>query len=122
MRYNGDRMLPIQMAGGLKEKLEDSNLALSRHPEQLSLNYSTWKLSKTSFVQGKQCLKQLYLEKFKKDEKTPADPETLALWKKGREFEDKVRKKMFPAGVDVKNAMVSRWYYFCSYTHEMLRK
>lgn len=122
MRYKGDRMLPIRMAGGLKEKLLDSKIALAGRPEQIPLRYRNWKLSKTSFVQGKQCLKQLYLEKYKKEEKTPADPETLALWKKGREFEDKVRKEMFPLGIDVKEAMASQWNYFCSYTDEMLRK
>ena len=122
MHYNGDSMFPIQLAGGLKEKLQDSSLALARRPEQIPLRYRTWKLSKTAFVQGKQCLKQLYLEKYRKEEKTAPDPDTIALWNKGREFEDKVRKKMFPAGIDVKDAMASKWNYFCSYTHEMLRK
>ncbi len=121
MQYQGDRMLPIQMAGEVKEKLLKSEMAWAKNPQQNRLTYSSWNLSKTSFVKGKQCLKQLYLDKYKKDERTPPTPETKELWTKGRDFEDRVRKNMFPNGIDVSKAMASKFGYFFSYTNDALR-
>lgn len=121
MKYRGDRMAPIQMAGSLKEKLQDSERAWTANPHQRPLTYSSWKLSKTSFVKGKQCLKFLYLDKYKKDQKTQPSPETKELFKKGREFEASVRKKMFSNGIDVSKGMASKFGYFFSYTNELLR-
>ena len=120
MQYQGDRMLPIQMAGELKEKLLKSEMAWAKNPHQYPLTYNSWNLSKTSFVKGKQCLKQLYLDKYKKDERTPPTPETILLWTKGRDFEDRVRRNMFPNGIDVSKAMASKFGYFFSYTNDAL--
>lgn len=120
MKYPGDRMLPINMAGSLKNNLKKSKLAMAQNSKQKPLTYRTWRLSKTSFVAGKQCLKQLYLDKFKKEEKSAPSDETKELWSRGREFEDLVRKKMFPIGIDVKEAMASKWNYFSSYTDNAL--
>lgn len=120
MQYPGDRMLPIQMGGELNDKLVKSEMAWEANPQQPPLTYSSWKLSKTSFVRGRQCLKLLYLDKYKKEEKTPPSPETKALWKSGRGFEDKVRQEIFPDGIDVSKAMASKFGYFFSYTNFLL--
>lgn len=121
MQYPGDRMLPMQMAGELNDKLVNSERAWAENRHQSPLTYSTWKLTKTSFVKGRQCLKQLYLDKYKKDERTPPTPQTRELWNRGREFEDKVRKEIFPNGIDVSKAMASKFGYFFSYTNDALR-
>lgn len=86
-----------------------------------SFENRSWKLSKTSFVSGKQCVKQLYLDTFKKNEKSDPSEQTKVLWNRGREFEALVRREMFPAGIDVKEATNSRFNLFCSYTDDALR-
>lgn len=86
-----------------------------------SFENRSWKLSKTSFVTGKQCVKQLYLDTFKKNEKSAPSEQTKVLWNRGREFEALVRKEMFPAGIDVKEATNSRFNLFCSYTDDALQ-
>lgn len=61
---------------------------------------SFYNFSKTSFVRGIQCRKLLYLDKYKKEYKTPPDAETLARFKRGRDFEA-VFKNIFPNGLDI---------------------
>ena len=61
---------------------------------------SFYNFSKTSFVRGIQCRKLLYLDKYKKEYKTPPDAETLARFKCGRDFEA-VYKNKFPNGLDI---------------------
>ncbi len=121
MKYNGDRMLPIQMAGDVKNKLQRSEMIWTKNPQQTPLTYRTWSLSKTSYVAGKQCLKHLYLDKYKRNERSAPSPATKILWEKGREFENLVRKRMFPNGIDVKDAMASKFNYFSSYTDSALK-
>ncbi len=120
MQYPGDRMLPMQMAGELNDKLVISERAWAQNRHQLPLTFSTWKLTKNSFVKGRQCRKQLYLDKYKKYERTPPTPQTRELWNRGREFEDNVRKTIFPNGIDVSKAMASKFGYFFSYTNFLL--
>lgn len=62
---------------------------------------SFYNFSKTSFVRGIQCRKLLYLDKYKSSLKTPPDAETLARFKRGRDFEA-VFKSKFANGLDVK--------------------
>lgn len=62
---------------------------------------SFYNFSKTSFVRGIQCRKLIYLDKYKKQFKTPPDAETLARFDRGRDFEA-VFKSKFANGLDVK--------------------
>lgn len=57
--------------------------------------------TKTAFVRGMQCKKLVYLDKYCSKLRTPPDAETLARFKKGRDFETAF-KDLFPNAVDVK--------------------
>lgn len=57
--------------------------------------------TKTSFVRGMQCRKLVYLDKYCSKLRTPPDAETLARFKKGRDFEAAF-KDLFPNAIDVK--------------------
>ncbi|MBO7540808.1 MAG: hypothetical protein J6T33_04025 [Bacteroidales bacterium] len=61
---------------------------------------SFYNFSKTSFVRGIQCRKLIYLDKYKKQFKTPPDAETLFKFKMGRAFEA-VFKAKFTNGLDI---------------------
>lgn len=61
---------------------------------------SFYNFSKTSFVRGIQCRKILYLDKYKKQYKTPPDAETLARFRRGRDYEA-VFKAKFVNGLDI---------------------
>ncbi len=78
-----------------------------------------WKLSKSSFVKGTQCAKYLFLDTFKRDEKTPPSKETLVVFGRGHRFEDTFREKMFPGGINVKDD-VGVTSYYKSYTNYLL--
>ena len=58
-RYQGDRMGPMLFASNLISKIEQINSTLSQ--EVSSLGHANWKLSKSSFIKGKQCHKYLFL-------------------------------------------------------------
>src|SRR5690554_1151153 len=62
--YQGDRMQPIMMASGIVEKINEINTKIETGKAVLKLD--VWKLTKSSFVKGNQCLKYLYLDKHKK--------------------------------------------------------
>jgi hypothetical protein len=79
------------------------------------LEYETWKLTKSSFVKGNQCVKSLYLDKHKRKEKNPITPEKQATFNYGNSFEDEVRRLAFPGGVNVKKKLTN-FKYFNSYT------
>jgi hypothetical protein len=112
-KYQGDRMQPILMAGSVKRKLEESRQKL-RSGKSI-LEYETWKLTKSSFVKGNQCVKSLYLDKHKRKEKNPITPEKQATFNYGNSFEDEVRRLAFPGGVNVKKKLTN-YKYFNSYT------
>ena len=57
--------------------------------------------TKTAFVRGMQCRKLIYLDKYCSKLRTPPDAETLARFKKGRDFEAAF-KDLFPNAIDVK--------------------
>ena len=57
--------------------------------------------TKTAFVRGMQCRKLIYLDKYCSKLRTPPDAETLARFKKGRDFETAF-KDLFPNAIDVK--------------------
>ena len=115
--YQGDRMQPAFMASDLEQKV---NYANNNIPfGQSILKPEGWRLTKTSFVKGSQCLKYLYLDKHKKHEKTPFSKEKLKLFKKGHNFEDTVRLHEFPGGINVKEK-VGDFRYFNSYTNHLI--
>ena len=85
------------------------------------LSFDGWKLSKSSYVKGNQCLKYLYLDKYKKKERTPIDEETQERFDRGHTFEDIVRDKQFPGGINIKDK-VGIFGYFNSYTKYLLNQ
>ena len=115
--YQGDRMQPLVMAQDLLAKIKalrdklDENKAL--------LYFDTWKLTKSSYVKGMQCLKYLYLDKYKKFERSPISKEKKELFDKGHSFEEAVRSELFPDGINVKER-VGNFAYFNSFTGYLL--
>lgn len=115
--YQGDQMQPMFMAKELTEKINDLNGRTGT--SKRIFYYATWNLTKTSFVKGTQCAKYLYLDKHKKGEKTPYGAATMNLFNKGRLFEEAVRSKEFPNGIDIKE-VVGSFAYFNSYTKYLI--
>ena len=95
--YKGDSMTPANVAASLSEKLQQ--MSRYQHAGKRILELETWRLTKSSFVKGHQCLKYLYLDKHKKKEKTPPSAETRALFEQGHSFETSIRRKHFPGGI-----------------------
>jgi hypothetical protein len=116
-KYQGDRMQPILMAGSVKRKLEESRQKL-RSGKSI-LEYETWKLTKSSFVKGNQCVKSLYLDKHKRKEKNPLSEEIQAIFKQGHSFENQVRQLAFPNGINVRDKL-NNFKYFNSYTKYLI--
>ena len=119
-RYQGDKMAPIFWANSLKEKINKIKSTLSE--EITSLNPTNWDLSKSSFIKGKQCHKYLYLDRYKKGERTPPDEKTKEKFKKGHLFEDHFRKTKFSSGINIKEKLGMNFRYFNSYTDYLLQK
>ena len=117
-KYQGDSMHPIMMASGLVAKIEEISKK-GKYGNSI-LKYDVWTLSKTSFVKGNQCSRYLYLDKYKKQEKTPISQEKQILFNQGNTFEDLVRNKEFPGGVNIKD-VVGNFAYFNSYTKFLLK-
>lgn len=115
--YQGDRMQPIMMASELVHKIE--KLSKKSNDGNSVLKYNSWNLTKSSFVKGSQCVKYLYLDKYKKQEKTPISKEKQKLFDKGHSFEQKVREEEFPNGINIKDK-VGNFAYFNSYTKYLL--
>lgn len=115
--YQGDRMHPIMMASELAEKIKELNNKIGFGKNILTFN--TWKLTKSSFVKGSQCIKYLYLDKHKKQEKTPISKEKQELFNQGHTFEEMVRDNEFPGGINIKDR-VGNFAYFNSYTNYLL--
>jgi hypothetical protein len=117
--YQGDQMHPIFMAGELKRKIETAES--NRHLGKSFLKFDTWKLTKSSFVKGNNCVKSLYLDKFKRIEKNVISKELQAIFDKGHSFEDNVRLSEFPGGINIKEK-VQNFAYFNSYTNYLLHQ
>jgi len=118
-KYQGDRMQPISMAGNLSKKIE--TLAPKQSGSNAILKFETWQLSKSSFVKGERCTKYLFLDKHKKNKRTPFNKEKLQLFKKGHSFESHFRESEFPNGINIKEK-VGNFAYFNSYTKFLLDK
>jgi len=115
--YQGDRMQPIMMASDLVQKIEKLNQ--KAESGKSLLKFANWSLTKSSYVKGSQCIKYLFLDKFKKQEKTPISEEKRNLFDKGHSFENKVREVEFPNGINIKDK-VGNFAYFNSYTEYLL--
>lgn len=103
----------------LKEKLVETEKL--KWDGKSILSFDGWKLSKSSYVKGNQCLKYLYLDKHKKKERTPIDEETQERFDRGHTFEDIVREQEFPGGINIKEK-VGNFGYFNSYTNYLLNQ
>jgi hypothetical protein len=115
--YQGDRMQPMLMASEIAEKINEINTKI--RAGKAILKYDVWKLTKTSFVKGNQCLKYLYLDKHKKQEKTPISKAKQEIFNQGHTFEELVRNKEFPNGINIKDK-VGNFAYFNSYTSHLI--
>lgn len=115
--YQGDRMQPIMMASGIVQKINEINTKI--RTGKAVLKFDVWKLTKSSFVKGNQCLKYLYLDKHKKQEKTAISNEKQELFNQGHIFEELVRNNEFPDGINIKDK-VGNSAYFNSYTRHLL--
>lgn len=69
---------------------------------------SNYLFSKTAYVKGLQCHKQLYLYKYHYKLQDPLSPETLAKFKGGHDFEDAYRAANFPFAVNIEKIAKSR--------------
>lgn len=72
---------------------------------------SNYLFSKTAYIKGVQCLKQLYLYKYHYKLQDPLSPETLAKFKGGHDFEDAYRAANFPFAVDIEKIAKNRSEY-----------
>lgn len=115
--YQGDRMQPMLMASEIVEKINEINTKIGAG--KAILKYDVWKLTKTSFVKGNQCLKYLYLDKHKKQDKTPISKAKQEIFNQGHTFEELVRNKEFPYGINIKEK-VGNFAYFNSYTSHLI--
>lgn len=82
---------------------------------------SNYLFSKTAYIKGVQCSKQLYLYKYHYKLQDPLSPETLAKFKGGHDFEDAYRAANFPFAVDIEKIAKNRNDYD-SLTHKALQK
>ena len=115
--YQGDKTAPVMMASELVEKINELSNKINRGHSVL--NFDTWTLTKSSFIKGKQCVKYLFLDKYKKQERTPISQEKQLLFNQGHSFEDNFRNNEFPDGVNIKE-VVGNFAYFNSYTKYLL--
>lgn len=72
---------------------------------------SNYLFSKTAYVKGVQCPKQLYLYKYHYKLQDPLSPETLAKFRGGHDFEDAYRAVSFPFAVDIEKIAKNRNEY-----------
>jgi len=82
--------------------------------------HTPWLLSKTSFIKGQQCIKSLYLHRYKRELK--ADPSELQshIFKKGKSFEAQVRKALFPKGMDISQQLGTQIALYEVRTQELM--
>jgi hypothetical protein len=78
-----------------------------------------YSLTKSSYVKGMQCEKYLYLDKHKRQEKSKVSEETKRKFDAGHEFEEFVRKDLFPNGINIK-ALSSFFNEFAELTTKSL--
>ncbi len=119
-QYKGNDKYPLHLISILEDKIKEVEQQESENEDTKKLNLQNWKLSKSSFVKGKQCVKLLYLDKHKKKERTPPNKKTLQLFKQGHEFEDLFREQNFENGINIKDNLGFNFGYFPSYTDFLL--
>ncbi|MDC6350479.1 hypothetical protein PP178_02870 [Zeaxanthinibacter sp. PT1] len=83
---------------------------------------TNWKLSKSTFLKGNQCVKALYLNKHHWNEGTPPTAEQQELFNRGRKFEAKFRSEFFGQQVDITKVLGKNFKYYKGYTEEYLIK
>jgi hypothetical protein len=76
-------------------------------------------LSKSSFLKGKQCVKQLYLYANRPDLKDPVSPMQQAIFKRGTNI-GILAHELFPGGVDVKPDSFSHYEKSLGQTQSMI--
>lgn len=116
--YQGDAMAAVYLAQSIRNNIDKCNENKKSINSQI-FKESTWLLTKSSFVKGRQCQKYLFLDKFKKKLSDPISNETKALFEKGVKFEEFVRKKYFTNGINIKDE-VGVFSYFDAYTSYIL--
>lgn len=82
---------------------------------------SKYLFSKTAFIKGLQCDKQLYLYKFHYKLQDPISEETKIKFQGGHDFEDAYRAKYFPFAVDIEKIAKNRNDY-ATLTQKALQK
>lgn len=82
---------------------------------------SNYLFSKTAYIKGVQCPKQLYLYKYHYKLQDPLSPETLAKFRGGHDFEDAYRAISFPFAVDIEKIAKNRNDY-ANLTQKALQK
>lgn len=82
---------------------------------------SNYLFSKTAYIKGVQCDKQLYLYKHHYKLQDPLSPETKAKFKGGHDFEDAYRAANFPFAVDIEKIAKNRNEYQ-ALTQQVLQK
>jgi len=117
--YDGDDMQPIMMASSIVSSLDEIKSKLKN--SKSILTFDNWKLTKSSYVKANQCLKYLYLDKYKRNESSPVSKETQEKFNQGHDFENYVRKTSFPDGINVKEK-VGNFGYFNSYTKYLINQ
>ena len=82
---------------------------------------SNYLFSKTAYIKGVQCDKQLYLYKHHYKLQDPLSPETKAKFRGGHDFEDEYRAANFPFAVDIEKIAKNRNEYQ-ALTQKVLQK
>ncbi|CAH0994578.1 hypothetical protein EMA8858_00688 [Emticicia aquatica] len=70
-----------------------------------------YKFSKTAYIKGLQCVKQLYLYKYYYQLQDPLTAEIKEKFQGGHDFEDAYRSKFFPFAVDIEKIAKNRNAY-----------
>lgn len=76
-------------------------------------------LSKSTFMYGRQCIKRLYLNKYKKNECDPYDDKTMALFAQGTDVGNLARQ-LFPGGADAQGEAPFASTVTAAYTQKLL--
>lgn len=106
-RYSGDKMPPIHFRNEVKSKI--------------ALMTTTYDLSKSTFIRGKQCEKSLFLNKYEKKSKDKLAPERKALFQAGREFENNFRSTL-GKGVNLSDKLKWDFQFYPYFTKFLLEQ
>lgn len=117
--YEEECLELIELDGSISKKIYE--LAENKMSGKDIFLYESWALSKTSYIKGVQCEKQLYLEQHKKDQKTPYKPDQIKKLSAGHDFDGIFREKEFPNGINVVEK-VGDFGYLNSYTKHLLNE